>query len=74
MPKIIWTCCFATLAIFNTQPLWILIQGWEQGQESHYIQPSNLSRAFGITSLYMYCWRINKPNHLAAFNSYIKDV
>ena len=31
--------------IFNTQSLWILIQGWEQGQESHYIQPSNLSIA-----------------------------
>ena len=34
-----------TFAIFNTQPLWILIQGWEQGKKSHYIQPSNLSGA-----------------------------
>ena len=33
--------------IFNTQPLWILIKGWEQIQESHYIQPSNLSSALG---------------------------
>ena len=24
----------------------IINQGWEQGQESHYIQPSNLSSAF----------------------------
>ena len=22
--KIIWTCCFSTFVIFNTQPLWIL--------------------------------------------------
>ena len=29
--------------IFNTQPLWI--RGWDQGQESHYIQPSHLSSA-----------------------------
>ena len=36
------------MQIFNTQPLWILIQGWEQGQESHYIQPSNLSSALSI--------------------------
>ena len=41
----IWTCCFSTFEIFNTQPLWILNQGWEQGQVSHYIQPSNLSSA-----------------------------
>ena len=52
MPKIIWTCCFSTFAIFNAQPLWILIQGWKQGQESHYIQPSNLSSAL---SLPMHC-------------------
>ena len=31
--------------IFKIQPLWILIQGWEQGQESHYIQPSTLFSA-----------------------------
>ena len=28
-----------------SKPLWLLIQGWEQGQQSHYIQPSNLSSA-----------------------------
>ena len=28
-----------------TQTLWILIRGWKQGQESHYIQPNNLSSA-----------------------------
>ena len=27
---------------FNTH-LWVVIQSWEQGQDSHYIQPSNLS-------------------------------
>ena len=41
MPKIIWTC--STFDIFDIQLLWILIQCREQGQESHYIQPSNLS-------------------------------
>ena len=46
MQEIIWTYCFSTFATFNTQPLWILIQGQEQSQESHYIQPSNLSSAF----------------------------
>ena len=45
--EIVYNKCqnLSTFAIFNTQPLWILIQGWEQGQESHYIQPSNLSSA-----------------------------
>ena len=47
-PKLIWTCCFSTFEILNTQPLWILIQGWEQDQESHYIQPSNLSSALVV--------------------------
>ena len=50
MPEIIWTCCFSRFAIFNTQPLWILIQGREQGQESHYIKPSNLSSAIILTN------------------------
>ena len=45
MPKNIWTFCFSTFAMSNTQPLWILIQYWKQGQESHYIQPCNLSSA-----------------------------
>ena len=36
---------FLNVWIFNTQPLWILIQGWDRGQESHYIQPSDLSSA-----------------------------
>ena len=49
MPKIIWTHYFSTYAIFNPQPVWILIQGWNQGQESHYIQPSNLSSALMLT-------------------------
>ena len=48
MPKSIWTCCYSTFAIFNTQPLWILIQGQEHGQESHCIQPSNLSGALKV--------------------------
>ena len=26
----------------------VLIQGWEKGQESHYIQPSNLSSALHL--------------------------
>jgi len=47
MPKLIWTCCFSSFENVNTQPL--LIQGWEQGQKSHYIQPSNLSSAFILT-------------------------
>ena len=48
MTKNIWTYCFPTFGIFNTQPLWLLIQGWEKGQESHYIQPSNLSSALEL--------------------------
>ena len=40
MPKLIWTCCFSTFEIFKTLTLWVLIQGWEQGQE---IIISNLS-------------------------------
>ena len=40
---------FLNFAILNTQPLWILILGWEQGQESRYIQPSNLSSALFLT-------------------------
>ena len=46
MPKLIWTCCFSTFEIFNTQTLWTLIQGWEQGQE---IIISNLSSNLSIT-------------------------
>ena len=45
MPKIIWTRHISIFEIFNTQPLWI--QDWKQGQESHHIQPSNLSSAIG---------------------------
>ena len=70
MPKIIWKCCFSTFAIFNIQPLWILIQGWKQGKEGHYIQPINLSSAlFDALEqvLYMYLffssktiWLVNK--------------
>ena len=37
--------CFSTFAIFNTQPLWMLIQGRKEGQENHYIQPNNFSSA-----------------------------
>ena len=59
MPKLIWTCCFSTFEIFNKQPLWILIQGWEQGQESHYIQPSNLSSALeSIVNRKVKKWKI----------------
>ena len=50
MPKIIWTYCFSTFAIFYTQPLWTLIQGWEQSQESQYSQPNNLCRVLRKTS------------------------
>ena len=37
--------------------MWILIQGWKQGQESHNIQPSNLSSAliFWLTSYAINC-------------------
>ena len=28
--------CFSTFEILNTQPLWILVQGWKQGQESYH--------------------------------------
>ena len=34
-----------TFAILNNLPLWILIQGWKDGQERPYIHPSNLSSA-----------------------------
>ena len=40
---------FLNFAILNTQPLWILILGWEQGQESRYIQPSKLSSALNLS-------------------------
>jgi hypothetical protein len=48
MQKIIWTTDSQLLQIFNTQSFWILIQGWEKGQESHYIQHCNLSSALLI--------------------------
>ena len=51
MPKIIWTCFFNLCG-------WILIQGWKQGPESHYIQPSNLSSASRIINKWT-IWFIN---------------
>ena len=50
MPKIIWTCCSSTFAIFNTQTM-LSVHGWEQGQESHYIKPSKLSSALILINL-----------------------
>ena len=54
MPENIWTCFFLTFAISNTQTL-LLIQGWEQGKQSHYIQPSNISSALVLAMRHQNC-------------------